>query len=73
MEGSGVSADDVVVDAGNVKAGNHGPANPVKDVVIRADRADGFVARKITVRHATEHGFYVLESHGYVLEKFKAF
>lgn len=73
LEGSGVSADDVVVDAGRVASGNHGPANPVKDVGIRIDRADGFVLRKLTVRHAREHGIYILESLGYVLEKFKVF
>jgi hypothetical protein len=73
MEGSGVSADDVVVDAGRVRSRNHGPANPVKDVVIRADRADGFVARNMTVRHAREHGFYILETDGYLLSHFKGF
>ena len=73
MEGSGVSADDVVIDAGRVASGNHGPAKPVKDVGIRADRADGFVLRKVTVRHAREHGIYILESLGYLLEKFKTF
>jgi hypothetical protein len=73
MEGSGVSADDVVIDAGRVASGNHGPANPVKDVGIRADRADGFVLRKVTARHAREHGIYVLETEGYLLEKFKGF
>ncbi len=73
IEGSGVSADDVVIDAGRVASGNHGPANPVKDVGIRADRADGFVLRKVTVRHAAEHGIYVLESKGYLLDTFKTF
>jgi hypothetical protein len=73
IEGSGVTPDDVVIDAGDTKAGNGGPANPVKDVVIRADRADGFVARNINVRHAAEHGIYVIETDGYRLEQFKAF
>ena len=73
MEGSGVSADDVIIDAGRVRSRNHGPANPVKDVVIRADRADGFVARNMTVRHAREHGFYMIETKGYKLSHFKAF
>ena len=73
LEGSGVSADDVVIDAGNVAAGNKGPANPVKDVVVRADRADSFVMRMITARHARENGIYVLESDGYLLDRFKAF
>jgi hypothetical protein len=73
MEGSGISPDDVVVDAGDVSSGNGGPANPVKDVVIRADRADGFVLRNLTTRHAAEHGIYVIETDGYVLDRFKAF
>jgi Right handed beta helix region len=73
MEGSGISPDDVVVDAGDVSSGNGGPANPVKDVVIRADRADGFVLRNLTTRHAAEHGIYVIETDGYLLDRFKAF
>jgi hypothetical protein len=75
MEGSGVSADDVVVDAGDTSKGNGGPngAGHAKDVGIRADRADGFVLRNLTVRHAAEHGIYVLESDGYLLDRFKAF
>jgi Right handed beta helix region len=73
LEGSGVDADDVVVDAGRVKAGNGGPANPVKDVGIRADRADGFVLSNLTVRHAAEHGIYVPETDGALLQRFKTF
>src|SRR5689334_17387335 len=59
LEGSGVSADDVVVDAGNAKSGNGPPLDAAKDVGIRADRADGFVLRNVTVRHAKEHDIYV--------------
>jgi hypothetical protein len=73
IEGSGVSADDVVVDAGNPATGNNGPAVGAKDVGIRADRADGFVLRNLTVRHVNEHGIYVLESDGYLLNRFKTF
>jgi hypothetical protein len=73
IEGSGVSADDVVVDAGRVESGNKGPAEAKKDVGIRADRADGFVLRMMTFRHAKEHGIYVLESDGYLLDRFKSF
>ncbi|MEA2347221.1 MAG: hypothetical protein QOG62_1008 [Thermoleophilaceae bacterium] len=73
IEGSGVSADDVVVDAGRVKSGNHGPIDPVKDVGIRVDRADGFVMRGMTFRHAAEHGVYILETDGYLIDRFKAF
>jgi hypothetical protein len=73
LEGSGVSADDVVVDAGRVASGNGGPPEAVKDVGIRVDRADGFVLRNMTVRHAREHDIYVLESDGYLLDRFKVF
>jgi hypothetical protein len=73
IEGSGVSADDVIVDAGRVESGNGAPIEPKKDVGIRADRADGFVLRMMTFRHAKEHGIYVMESDGYLLDRFKAF
>jgi Right handed beta helix region len=73
MEGSGARPEDVVVDAGRTQSGDHGPIGAKKDVGIRGDRADGFVLRNIKVRHAKEHGIYVLESDGYVLERFKAF
>jgi hypothetical protein len=75
LEGSGVSADDVIVEAGDASKGNGGPngVGHKKDVAIRADRADGFVLRNLTVRHAGEHGIYVLESDGYLLDRFKAY
>jgi parallel beta helix pectate lyase-like protein len=75
IEGSGVGADDVIVDAGDTKAGNGGPngAGFKKDVGIRADRADGFVLRNVTVRHAGEHGVYVIETDGYRLDRFKTY
>jgi hypothetical protein len=75
LEGSGVTADDVIIEAGDPAAGNGGPsgAGSKKDVGVRADRADGFVLRRVTVRHAGEHGIYVLESDGYLLDRFKAF
>jgi hypothetical protein len=75
LEGSGVSADDVVIEAGDASKGNGGPngVGSKKDVAVRADRADGFVLRNITVRHAGEHGIYVHETDGYRLERFKAF
>jgi hypothetical protein len=73
IEGSGVSADDVVIDAGRVASGDRNPIGSVKDVGIRADRADGFVLRKVKVRHAAEHNIYVLESDGYRLEYFKTY
>ena len=75
LEGSGVSADDVVVEAGSSGAGNGGPsaAGHKKHVGIFVDRADGFVLRNVTVRHAREHDIYILETDGYVFDRFKAF
>ncbi len=73
LEGSGVSPEDVVVEAGDPSAGNGGPsaAGHAKDVGIFVDRADGFVLRNVTVRHAREHDIYVLETDGYRLDRFK--
>src|SRR5262249_42792480 len=73
IEGSGPGADSVIIDAGRVASGNGPPSEPAKDVGIRADRADGFVLRKVTVRHAKEHGIYILETDGYELDNFKTF
>jgi hypothetical protein len=75
IEGSGVSADDVIVEAGDPKAGNAGPSavGHAKDVGIFVDRADGFVLKKVTVRHATEHDVYIMESDGYRFDQFKTF
>ncbi|MBI5104294.1 MAG: right-handed parallel beta-helix repeat-containing protein [Solirubrobacterales bacterium] len=75
LEGSGVSADDVVLEAGDPKAGNGGPsaAGHEKDVGLFVDQADGFVLRKLTVRHAAEHDIYILESDGYRFDQFKTF
>jgi hypothetical protein len=73
IEGSGVGPDDVVIDAGRVESGNGAPADPVKDIGIRAERADGLVLRNLTARHAREHGIYVVETDGYRLERFKVF
>jgi Right handed beta helix region len=73
IEGSGPSPDDVIVEGGNPANGNGGPEGGAKDVGIRADRADGFVLRNMTVRHVNEHAIYVLESDGYLLDRFKTF
>lgn len=75
LEGSGVSADDVVVEAGKASAGNGGPSaiGNKKDVGIFIDRADGFVLRNLTVRHAREHDIYILETDGYLFDHFKTF
>ncbi|MFL6060465.1 MAG: right-handed parallel beta-helix repeat-containing protein [Marmoricola sp.] len=75
LEGSGVNADGVVVEAGDASKGNGGPsaAGHAKDVGIFVDRADGFVLRNVTVRHAREHDIYTLETDGYVFDRFKTF
>ncbi|HZC72386.1 MAG TPA: right-handed parallel beta-helix repeat-containing protein [Jatrophihabitans sp.] len=73
IEGSGVSADNVVIDAGRVASGNGAPRDSVKDVGIRADRADGFVLRNVLVRHAAEHDVYVIETDGYLLDRLKTY
>jgi hypothetical protein len=75
IEGSGVKAEDVVVDLAERPGATklRGPADPLKDVGIRADRADGFVLRKMTFAHANEHGIYVHETDGYLLATVKLF
>ncbi|HUQ00692.1 MAG TPA: right-handed parallel beta-helix repeat-containing protein [Aeromicrobium sp.] len=75
LEGSGVSADDVLIEAGSASAGNGGPSavGHAKDVGVFVDRADGFVLRNVTVRHAREHDIYVMETDGYLLDRFKTF
>src|SRR4051812_29896541 len=73
MLGSGPGPDSVVLDAGNAKSGNHAPINPIKDVTLKVDRADGFVLKNVTTRHAAEHDTYVLETDGYLLRDDKFF
>jgi len=73
IEGSGVNADDTVIDAGNVASGNGGPIDAKKDVGLKADRADGIVIRDLTVRHAAEHDVYILETDGYRMTRMKFF
>lgn len=75
IEGSGVKANDVTLEAGDEKAGNGGPsaAGHKKDVGIFVDRADGFVLRNLAVRHAREHNIYLLETDGYMLDRFKVY
>ena len=75
LEGSGVSADDVIVEAGDPAAGDGGPSaiGHAKDVGLFVDRADGFVMQDMTFRHAREHNIYILETDGYLFNRFKAF
>jgi hypothetical protein len=79
LEGSGAKPSDVIIEAGNPKQGNSLPAGDhsaspdVKDVVIRADRADGLVLSNFIVRHADEHGIYVHETDGYLLDRVNSY
>lgn len=57
LEGTGYDRDDVVIDA-----------EFKKHVGIRADRADGFIARNFTVEHAVEHGLYTIDTDGYLYD-----
>jgi hypothetical protein len=76
MEGSGVKAEDVIIDAGT-RYQERGPeAKPfghAKHVVLRIDRGDGFVGRNFTMRGASEHGFYAEETDGILLDRTKFF
>ena len=71
IQGTGVSPDDVTIDAGNPQSGDGTPLGSVKDVGIRADRADGFVLDNVKVRHAMEHDVYVIETDGSHLDRLK--
>lgn len=75
IEGSGPRPEDVALDSGDPAAGNGGPSGigSVKDVALRADRADGLVVRNFVVRHASEHDVYVVETDGYLLDRMKFF
>jgi hypothetical protein len=75
IQGSGPRPEDVVIDSGKVSAGNGGPSGvgSKKDVALKADRADGFVLKNVTLRHAIEHDVYVLETDGYLLDRDKFF
>ena len=73
IEGAGVTPLDVVIDAArDPKASLRSRAEAAKDVVIRADRADGIVIRNLTTTHAREHGIYIHETDGYLLDDFKS-
>ncbi len=67
---------DVIIDAGTGYDGKGPEAKPsgyAKDVILRVDRADGFVGRNFLVRGALEHGLYVEETDGYLLDRVKFF
>jgi len=71
IQGTGATPDAVTIDAGNTASGDGAPIGAVKDVGIRADRADGFVVDNIKVRHAREHDIYVIETDGSHLNRFR--
>jgi hypothetical protein len=74
IEGSGVTGGDVLIDAAkDPRTKLRELGEPVKDVVLRADRTDGLVLKKITAAHAHEHGLYVHEADGYLLDQIKVF
>jgi len=58
IEGTGSHPEDVIIDAGFVK-----------DVGIRCDRCQGFIARNFWQRNANEHGVYTVDSDGYVYDR----
>ena len=74
IEGSGAKPEDVVIDlAKDAKAKLRGPSDPLKEVGLRVDRADGTVIKNLTAAHAAEHGIYVHETDGYLLSHVKYF
>lgn len=58
LRGMGVTPRDVVIDAAFEK-----------DVVIRGDRADGLIIENMSVWHGYEHGVYVLDTDGFVIDR----
>ncbi len=76
IEGSGAKPTDVIIDAGSKYVGKGPEARPKKHgkhVVMRVDRADGFVGRNMTMRGGLEFGFYVEETDGVLLDRTKFF
>ncbi|MGH7359686.1 MAG: right-handed parallel beta-helix repeat-containing protein, partial [Candidatus Rokuibacteriota bacterium] len=71
IEGTGATPDDVVIDAGNGPIAEGPQAGEGKDVGIRAERADGFYLRNVTLQHAEEHGVYPVETDGYAIDRVK--
>ena len=55
--GMGRTPRDVVIDAGFEK-----------HVAVRADRADGIIIKNLSVWHAYDHGVYILDTSGYVID-----
>jgi hypothetical protein len=87
IEGSGPRPEDVILDGGKGydnpdlpgarPGGSAGCDNPddcyTKHVVLRVDRADGFVAKNLLTRGGREFGIYTEEIDGYLLARTKFF
>jgi hypothetical protein len=76
IEGSGAKPEDVILDAGERYEGSGPEAKPhghAKHVVLRVDRADGFVGRNMLLRGGLEFGFYTEETDGVLLEQVKLY
>jgi hypothetical protein len=74
IDGTGAKPEDVVIDlAKDTKAKLKAESEPLKEVGIRVDRADGFVIRNVTAAHAAEHGIYIHETDGYLMQRVKFF
>jgi hypothetical protein len=81
IEGTGPKPEDVIMDAGTGyrvepfmgKRPGAKPGGYAKHVVMRVDRADGFVGRNFLVRAAREHTFYNEEVDGILLDRVKFF
>jgi hypothetical protein len=88
IEGSGAKPTDVLIDAGKNYSAKGPEAEPgggdvqcgtspedcyAKHVVMRVDRADGFVGRNFLVRGSKEFGFYAEETDGILLDRVKMF
>jgi Periplasmic copper-binding protein (NosD) len=58
LRGMGQTPNDVVIDA-----------RFDKHVAIRGDRSDGLIIENLSVFHAYDHGVYVLESDGFVIDR----
>jgi hypothetical protein len=57
LRGMGAGPRDVVVDAGFTK-----------HVTIRGDRADGLIIQNLSTWHANEHGVYILDQDGFIID-----
>jgi hypothetical protein len=87
IEGSGAKPQDVLIDGGRhyenptspgaKPGGDAGCDDPehcyAKHVVMRVDRADGFVGRNFLLRGAAEFGFYAEEVDGMLLDRVKMY